>query len=282
MLQIKDILLSTMKKMNCKQQFIATQIFMKWENIVGEDISKHTSPGNIQQRVLIIHTENSVWCHHLTMLKSNIIKNINDFFQNKVIDDIKFFAGKIHNFEKQDKLEEVSLNEKKLKIILTKEKLKKIKADACIISNLDLRKKVIRLAIAREKNLQYKKSNNWHKCKRCDSLCPENEKYCNCCNLQVKREIIDKIKTILLELPWINYKEMKTYLNCNNYDYIIAKSEIISIILSKISRCSSSKIEEITFAMLLVQKKPDEMNESICHQIVDRYRRKPYVSAFRC
>ena len=61
-----------------------------WPNVVGENISKNTSPEKIEHGIMIVRAETPAWRQELQFQKKNIITNLNKKLNKKVIKDIRF------------------------------------------------------------------------------------------------------------------------------------------------------------------------------------------------
>ena len=91
--KIAAIIPKTFQKLGLHQKFRSEMIFFRWDELVGIDISSHTRPLSISHGLLFVAVNNSVWSHHLSMMKEELIRKLNAFAQAKVITDIKFQAG---------------------------------------------------------------------------------------------------------------------------------------------------------------------------------------------
>ena len=65
-------------------------VLYHWEKIVGKDIALQSIPVNIENKILFVAVNNSVWCQHLSMLKADIIYKINKFAGVLLVEDLKF------------------------------------------------------------------------------------------------------------------------------------------------------------------------------------------------
>ena len=63
----------------------------KWNRVVGELISKVSSPDRIERKILFIKCANPSWKQELYFFKENIVKSVNSFFKKEVVNDIKIF-----------------------------------------------------------------------------------------------------------------------------------------------------------------------------------------------
>ncbi|MBL0717403.1 MAG: DUF721 domain-containing protein [Desulfosarcina sp.] len=70
-------------------------LWEKWETIVGETIAGDTRPAAFKEKTLIVHVSDSVWIQQLQYLEKDIIQSINSFFNEEMVNDIKFKIGPV-------------------------------------------------------------------------------------------------------------------------------------------------------------------------------------------
>jgi hypothetical protein len=70
-------------------------ICLKWKEIGGEQISRHSYPVKLRGRTLTLRVEHAAWMQELSFLKLEIAKKANDMLGRRVIDDIRFEIGDI-------------------------------------------------------------------------------------------------------------------------------------------------------------------------------------------
>ena len=65
-------------------------VLAAWEEIVGEQIAKVTTPQRVENGVLYVSVANAPWRAELTMRKREIIQKIHSTVDSNVIKDIRF------------------------------------------------------------------------------------------------------------------------------------------------------------------------------------------------
>lgn len=73
-----------------------------WEDIVGKTLSKYSKPVKYSNGKLTIHVIDSVWKHHLTLHKEELIAKINNVKGQKIVKDIVFKVGEIEDEEEEE------------------------------------------------------------------------------------------------------------------------------------------------------------------------------------
>jgi predicted nucleic acid-binding Zn ribbon protein len=59
-----------------------------WADVVGERIAKVTEPVRVDHGKLFVRVHNAPWRNELTFLKRNILNNLNNTLDGRVIKDI--------------------------------------------------------------------------------------------------------------------------------------------------------------------------------------------------
>ena len=66
-----------------------------WENIIGEQIGRHTWPDSIRHQSLFLIAESSTWLQQLMFLKRELLAKINAAAGSQVITDIVLRVGMV-------------------------------------------------------------------------------------------------------------------------------------------------------------------------------------------
>ncbi|MDI6734833.1 MAG: DUF721 domain-containing protein [bacterium] len=61
-----------------------------WPDVVGDNVSAHTKPLSIQDKIIFVKVDNSAWCNELSFFKKDIIKKVNEGVGMRVIRDVYF------------------------------------------------------------------------------------------------------------------------------------------------------------------------------------------------
>jgi hypothetical protein len=280
--KIAAIIPKTFQKLGLHHQFRSEMIFYRWDNLVGADIASHTRPLSINHGLLFVAVNNSVWSHHLSMMKEALIRKMNDFAQAKVITDIKFQAGSIQRTVDNDEEQpEISLAKKIRNIVLTPEEVVDIRHLIAPIQSKGLRERLFSLLVKDHKLTKYKQQENYHQCAKCSTLCPPTSEYCTICFIENRQENVDKICKLLIEAPWIHYEECKKFIACSVYEFKKAKQQLIVKLINKIEIDGSPPLVESTLVMLITSTKPEFLDKDLIERIISKVRRKKHVFASR-
>lgn len=281
--KVMDILPKMVESLGFHKQYKAQLILFYWEKIVGTDIAAQSCPVNVEYGTLFISVKNSVWCHHLLMMKTDLIQKVNAFVGDLIVKDVRFknhlFADKIRS----EKTEELEFNLKnELKEITLDRREIEVAAQKCKIVGEDRLKR--RIFHVYRKHLildKYKRMRMWHLCAGCETLCPKEEMYCSICELERKRLKAEKIRGLLREVPWATYGEINQHEACSPEAYIDAKLTLLSQIAEQINDDDERGIPAKTLTMLFTGAKHDELNPQLVQKTMAKFRRKVYVSTPR-
>ena len=92
--QVNGVLQAVVAKLGgqAKEKFWTAWLYTHWASIVGADIAAQTQAERIQRGVLIIVVTNSVWQHHLTLMKPDLVSKLSRQ-TNGLVKDIRFLSG---------------------------------------------------------------------------------------------------------------------------------------------------------------------------------------------
>lgn len=280
---VKEILPVTLDRLGLRKRYNEQTILYKWQEIAGEEIYVHSRASSLHRGILFLTVDNSVWCHHLSMMKNQLIERVNGFFQQNLISDIRFKAGILKNYQnfKTDK-EKITIRRRIKAIPLSQEEKDKAAALSSSIKNAYFRKKINTLI---EKDIVLKKYRqayeHWKKCRNCEALCPPDADFCIACGLKEKEQKIYKIRTILLEVPWLDYDDIQEYVECSDREYYSCRNALIEKLGDEIRKNPENCVPVITIIMLQRRLKPDEIQPVMIENTQEFFRRKRNVSSPR-
>lgn len=279
---LRNLLPLTIKQLGIHKRYNAESAMVHWREIVGDKIAAHAHPVSIQRDLLFVAVSNPVWCHHLSMMKDDIITKINSFIGDRLIRDIRFQAGYLANRQNEDNTNKNDNYKYTLhKIKLENSELEQVDKIAQLISDEELKQKVIRILKKDLALKKYRAKEKWHECQRCNALCPPEEKYCQVCTIEIKLEVKSEIYKTLMEAPWLKYSELNKYIPCKLNEFRDVKDRIIASLINEITAGNDDKIKLLTLVMLTTGIKPEEITDALINKTIDNIRRKRYVSAPR-
>jgi len=287
MFRIKDVMPSTLKSLGVTKQYNAQSVIVHWQEIAGEEIASHAWPISIQRGILLLAVNNSVWSHHLMMLKSGIINKINTFLNEKMVIDIRFQAGDLRKYQNSEEDGENAPLLQPTK--LDSEELAAVWQATEAIQDTNLRKKCYYVLIKQTGITITKKKAGWQSCKHCSVLVPPGQSYCSVCSLAYKQERKYAVTKLLTEAPWLTYHESCQFVPCSPREFHTGKKRLVHKLIHALFEPGWDKLNEATLVMLMTGVKPDRINETMVTNVIskikgrlaEKVRRKSYVSASR-
>jgi len=209
-----------------------------WELIAGDIIAEKSEPKNLYMRELTIYVHDPVIHHSIVLYSSIIMKKINEFFQENVVEKVevrkinKNLRKNVLDFSQKEKSEKISeINEKTRKKVLFQEEEQELSFEERekIRENIEkIDKKyenfAIRLKEIAENNRKKEKyllKNGFIKCSECGKIFypGENEKICfNCYDRKESRKI-DGMARLLTEMPLIGERDAVRMTETDAYTY---------------------------------------------------------------
>ena len=209
-----------------------------WELIAGDIIAEKSEPKNLYMRELTIYVHDPVIHHSIVLYSSIIMKKINEFFQENVVEKVevrkinKNLRKNVLDFSQKEKSEKISeINEKTRKKVLFQEEEQELSFEERekIRENIEkIDKKyenfAIRLKEIAENNRKKEKyllKKGFIKCSECGKIFypGENEKICfNCYDRKESRKI-DGMARLLTEMPLIGEKDAVRMTETDAYIY---------------------------------------------------------------
>ena len=93
MIELGQIIKQILEKRKMWRQYRQYLIIDQWDQLVGEQISAVTCARRIDRKVLRVSVSDSTWAYHLTLLKPQLIKKLNEYAGETVVEDILFQIG---------------------------------------------------------------------------------------------------------------------------------------------------------------------------------------------
>jgi predicted nucleic acid-binding Zn ribbon protein len=91
--KISEILDSVLKRKGLGKKLKQHELFLRWEEIVGERLAKKAVPKCFQGETLIVVVNNAVWMSEMKFLKPRIIEKIQQLIHSVKIKDIRLIQG---------------------------------------------------------------------------------------------------------------------------------------------------------------------------------------------
>lgn len=136
---ISDLLAEIFKDKPAGKRLKEGKIWLAWERSVGKQIAARARPAAFRDGTLTVSVDNAPWMQQLTYLKKEIIARLNENIGDEMVMEIYLKAG---SASVPDLQESVGLRKSRP---LTLEERQKIKENAAIISDPELREVISEL-----------------------------------------------------------------------------------------------------------------------------------------
>lgn len=275
---VRVILPQTLVKLGIKKRYNVESVIYHWQEIVGDEINTHARPAVVQGTTLVISVTNSAWCHHLSMFKNEIIGKINRFIGEKLITDIRFQAGYFQNCQNGDNTDrnDYILQYDMDKVYLDDADCRQIDAVVSQVADEQLRQRLQQFVQKQFRLKKVRSRQAWHRCADCTALCPADKVYCNSCEIRERHERANKIRKLLLEVPWLNYAECSQYIECKPHEFQLARDGLRELLERKFYAGEDDRAFILTLVMIINGLKPDKVTEEIVNATLEQIRRKKY------
>ncbi len=73
---LDQLLKKSIGSLGLESLYMVSELAEKWQDIVGVQLAKKTTPLAVKDKVLLVRTSNSGWSHQLTLLKPVILERL--------------------------------------------------------------------------------------------------------------------------------------------------------------------------------------------------------------
>ena len=256
-----------------KEKFWAAWLYVHWASIVGHDIAVQTQVERIQRGMLFIAVANSVWQHHLTLMKPDLLNKIGQQ-TNGLVNDIRFISGVL------DKPVVAAAPETSIRLeALTKEEEIKISDQVTELQDNRVRHALEKLMLKDRKWKKALQKNGGATSQVCGAICRRGDSLCIVCTREEEEKKREKIKEILREIPWLSYENCRNYLKCDRIQFDRAKNELIDHCWRMLAGEEQDRKIALLLTMLAKNCSPEALTESMIEQVMEKARRKIDVSS---
>ena len=267
---VEQILLNMLPDKEKKESYLVFYLQSRWNNICGENVAKHSKPVQLENKVLYINTDSSVWSNHLLLMKKQFLKNINGALKKRAVNDLKFFNGSVDNLF----LKNAGANEKPAKVILDKDELAEIKNLTVNIKNEGLQQSLISFKATSAKMEKFLTQHGAKKCSKCGAVINGSGNLCNVCARYEKEKQHDAMVKFLLTEPWSDYENCKKTLNCDKILYDSVKNNLKQHYYDKVANNTATMADEMLAVMLKTGKTPALIDDKTYQNVLANLRRK--------
>lgn len=255
----------------------------KWKDVVGQSIASHAYIVEIKPPLLVLQCKDSAWMQQIQMQQRQILKKINDFYKENLIEKIKIQMHR-QSYMKQKKtsttIDYEDGHNKYIdfsKINIDKKDLERIEKNSQILTDPKLRELAKKVQIQQLKKNKVFEANGYHHCKICQNWIAKEEVYCSSCKGKIQRHLLQAIKRVIKAYPYIKYDEILRFGKCSLKEFNLARSEMIYSCLNQIFYGSTDLELMYRACQLMTHKKKEELTKEHVINICSKFRSK-YLS----
>ena len=212
MIAISDLLNGQMtSEAATRDDFLLSRIISRWNELVDKNVADNVKPVKMERDILFVDVKNSAFKDQLKFFAEEIIDAINDAFEQEKlrIKEIRIAKGFQIADKPPEKIQsaqvtksEVSMNT----ITLPDEEIKACEDAVAKIVDENLRQIAFQTMAAYVRSQHLKLANGWHKCAKCEVLCPPKDTFCVPCGIKEREAMVAELYRIFYDAP-----QMKTH-----------------------------------------------------------------------
>jgi nucleoside-diphosphate-sugar epimerase len=93
--KIADAVSATLQRLGVEGRIRQHEIWRVWPAVVGPQIAQHAQPHAVWQGRLIVHVTDSVWLHHLSMLRHRLVAALNEQLKPAEVREMVLRVGEV-------------------------------------------------------------------------------------------------------------------------------------------------------------------------------------------
>lgn len=257
------------------QRYLSSELAYHWREFVDKDISNKMKPIKLEHGILFVAIESSAYKDQLKFLEEEIIDAINEKFGEKIVSDI-CPASPLQIAEMPpDKYSRFAVEKPKLTpedMILSQEEIQHCREHAQKISNEKLRGTILQTLLSQAKVQKFRLASGWHKCLKCDVLCPPEEMFCEVCKIKEREAMVNALFKIFYDEPWLKSWDAQKILleemphmksECSLSAVESARSTLIQKVASKVRYGDEESADVLKLVALSKRLPPDKLTPAI-------------------
>lgn len=258
------------------KKFLCGEVIHNWSKLVNKSIAAQVRPVTLEHGVLFVDSESSAIKDQLKFFAEEIIDAINEKFaeDEPIVKEIRIAKG----FQIADnppkkisppaQISKVELEQ----ITLSDEEIEHCEEQSKKISNEKLRQTILKTLITQARLKKFRLANGWHKCTKCDKLCPPEEIFCEVCRIKERELMIEELFKIFYDEPWLKTWEVREillkrmphmYRECLPDAIESARASLIQRVASHIRFGDEESPEVLRLVMLAKRLPPDKLTPAI-------------------
>ena len=254
------------------EKFFCSELNDNWDKLVDASLAAKVKPVKLEHGVLFVDVESSALKDQLKFFAEEIIDAINENFGGTEprVKEIRIAKAFQIADKPPDKEPPAQVAVQVEEPTLTDEEIKRCEAQAEKISDAELRRTVLDTLLSQAKIQKRRRADDWHKCARCDTLCPPEEIFCEVCRLKEREVMVKELFKIFYDEPWLKTRDAQKillkkmpHMKCP-FDVIdSARTSLIQNLASHIRFGDENSSDVLKLVMLEKRLPPDKITPAI-------------------
>jgi predicted nucleic acid-binding Zn ribbon protein len=93
--RIAEVVPATFQRLGLEARFRQSVVWAVWSTVVGPQIARHAQPHAVRHGRLIVHVSDSVWLHHLSMMRHQVTAGLNEKLRTLVVKELILRVGEL-------------------------------------------------------------------------------------------------------------------------------------------------------------------------------------------
>lgn len=259
------------------KKFLCSQLIHDWAKLVDENISAQVRPVTLERGTLFVAVKSSAFKDQLKFVAEEIIDAINDAFAQgePLVKQIRIAnAFQVANLPHEEFVEpavekpQVTFEQ----ITLSDEEVKLCEARAAKISDDKLRRTVLQTLLTQARTQKFRLASGWHKCRRCDTLCEQEEIFCEACKIREREAMVEELFKIFYDEPQLKTLDAQKILlermphmqrECSPAAVESARTSLIQKVAGRVKFGDENSPEVMKLVMLEKRLPPDKLTPAI-------------------
>lgn len=249
--------------------FILFQFKHDWPSIVGPMLAKKSYPTKIEDSVLHVYAENSVWLQELFMRKDALLESIREHFPQAECNDILLRIGRARPVRR----EKESGSAKLQSLPLQTEEVEAVRGSLRPSLPEDLSEALFRLRIEQLRLRKRKQALGWHPCLHCGEP-TDAPLLCGSCESKMEEERKHAVLRYLKKNPAAGYQEATLATGCSAKEYEKAKQQLIYRLLDCVYNRHDTEQERQQLLQLITGRPLADLTDAFQNNVLNKLNRR--------
>ena len=249
--------------------------FQHLPELIGSSFAKHMKPVGIQQGRLFLYVPNDTWRNEAWMFRTEIMQRINARMGEHAVKEVIFTRNRPAARRENDagELNRTRAGKRLQQIDLTEEELVALRKRCGKLQNKELRDQLLRLSIRQRQLEKSRTAAQWRPCHGCGVPCEPEREYCPACARKERSRTRQKVRKLLLEVPWLRSGELAQYVPaCTPQMVNNVRADLVQQLASRVTLDQRDGADAKMLVMLYLCIPPTQLDDAAIARTLYRLR----------